>query len=49
MDATIAFGRDDKPVAHFADEWAIKNLRQRNAGLALQPLPFALGSTPITP
>jgi peptide chain release factor 3 len=39
-DSTIAYDRDDKPVALFADEWGLRHFGQRNPGVELSVLPF---------
>ncbi len=40
-DATLGVDADNRPVALFADEWAIRNFTQRNEKIELSPLPFA--------
>jgi len=39
-DSTIAYDRDNNPVALFADEWAMRHFTQRNPGVEVSNLPF---------
>lgn len=39
-DAQFAYDRDEVSVVLFADEWALRNFQQRNAGVELAALPF---------
>ncbi|HEX2838900.1 MAG TPA: peptide chain release factor 3 [Phycisphaerales bacterium] len=39
-DSTLGYDSDSRPIALFADEWALRNFTSRNPGLELATLPF---------
>jgi peptide chain release factor 3 len=39
-DAILGVDRDDRPIALFADEWALRSFTQRNPGLVMATLPM---------